>query len=199
MKRFLMAALVFISATLWGCNSGGGDPKAILKDFMTALSKKDFATAKKLSTKSSAMIIDELAKRANSTNSPFAGKMDKFSPEKITMGEPVIEGDKATIAVKQTGKDESINFTLRKESGDWKVAFDKGTLMGTFFDKMTEKGLNINSVMDSISEGFKEMKNINADSITDEVRKSLEKAPLSKERMEEIKKKLEQASPKNNQ
>jgi hypothetical protein len=36
----------------------------------------------------------------------------------------------ATVPVKEKESGESINFTLKKEDGSWKVAFDESTLMG---------------------------------------------------------------------
>lgn len=40
---------------------------------------------------------------------------DKYDKSKMEFGEPKIEGDKATIAVKEKGTGETLNFTLKKK------------------------------------------------------------------------------------
>lgn len=160
MKKFLLAVLVLSPVFFFSCNSGGGDPKAVLSQFLEALSKKDIATARKLSTEDSKSLIDmmEMAMKNDKGQKPD----DKFDPKKMEFGEPKIEGDKATISVKEKESQESLNFTLKKEKGDWKVAFDKATMMGNAMEKMDEKGINAS---DSIKKAMDELKNIDVDSL----------------------------------
>ena len=47
-----------------------------------------------------------------------------------------IEGDKATVPVKDKKSGETTNYTLKKEGGSWKVAFDKATMTQMGSDKM---------------------------------------------------------------
>jgi uncharacterized protein YaaN involved in tellurite resistance len=61
----------------------------------------------------------------------------------MEFGETKIEGDKATVSVKDKKSGESTAYTLKKEGGDWKVAFDKATMTQMGTDKM--KGMNNNS------------------------------------------------------
>jgi len=66
----------------------------------------------------------------------------KYEKENIEVGTAVIDGDKATVPVKDKKSGETTDFTLKKESGDWKVAFDKSTLMEMAQKKMKEHGFN---------------------------------------------------------
>ena len=67
--------------------------------------------------------------------------MINYQKENIEVGTAVIDGDKATVPVKDKKSGETTDFTLKKESGDWKVAFDKSTLMEMAQKKMKEHGM----------------------------------------------------------
>lgn len=58
------------------------------------------------------------------------------------MGDATITGDRATVPVKDKKSGETTDFLLKKESGDWKVAFDMATLMDMANKKMKEHGMN---------------------------------------------------------
>ncbi len=161
MKKFILACLVLSTAVFFSCsNSGSGNPKAVLSDFFDALSKKDIATARKFATEESKSMLDmmEMGMKMD-TNSK---ETDKYDKSKMEFGEPKIEGDKATIAVKEKGSGETLNFTLKKEKGDWKVAFDKASMMSMGMEKMQEKGIN---PTDSITKAMEEIKDLNMDSL----------------------------------
>ena len=197
MKKIFMAAAVVTALALSSCNSGGGDPKSVLMAFFEAMSKKDIAAAKKLATKESETMFGfmEMAMKM--------GKGDKkddmnFEKDKVVFGEPKIEGDKATIEVKDKEKGEAVNFLLRKESGDWKVAFDKGWFTQMAAEKMKESG-GMENAMDTINSGLDKMKNINIDSLTGKMKEGLEKMNENKDKIEEAAKKLEEATKKLNQ
>ena len=64
-----------------------------------------------------------------------------YKKQNIELGTAVIEGDKATIPVKDKKSGEITDFILKRESGDWKVAFDKSTLMEMAQKKMKEHGM----------------------------------------------------------
>jgi hypothetical protein len=168
MKKFLVAALAACTLLVTSCGGGAGsDPKATLTAFFDAMSKKDFAAAKKLATKDSESMFSLLE---------MAGKMgtDKkdmeFDKSKMEFGEPKIEGDKATISVKDKGTSEPTNFTLRKEDGAWKVAFTKSGLMESNMDKI--KGAATEG-MDSLDAGLDELKKINTDSLKEAVNEAV--------------------------
>ena len=64
---------------------------------------------------------------------------DKFNKDKMEFGEPKIEGDKATVSVKEKGTEDTQNFILKKEDGSWKVAFDKASIMSMGMEKWRMK------------------------------------------------------------
>lgn len=166
MKRILSAALIAVPFLFFSCkqNSSGGDPKAVLSQFFDALKKKDIAAAKKLATEDSKQLLDLMESGMKSVRD--SADDEKFDKTKVEFGEPKIDGDRATIAVKEPKSNESMNFTLKKEKGDWKVAFDKATMMGNAMEKLNEKGINVS---DSVNKAMKELEGVNMDSLKEQV------------------------------
>src|SRR6476620_2460351 len=119
MKKILFAALLLSPVLFYSCKSGGGDPKAVLIQFFDAIKAKDIPAAKKLATEDSKQLLDLMETGMKMQKDQKDD--DKFDKAKMEFGEPKIEGDKATIAVKEIGSGESMNFTLKKEKGTWKV------------------------------------------------------------------------------
>jgi len=101
--------------------------------------------------------------------------MDKYDQTKMEFGETKIEGDKATVAVKDKNSGETTNFILKKESGNWKVAFDKASLMQMGTDKMKEKGMNTNDMIDSAQNGLEKLKEMNPDSLANKMKEGMDK------------------------
>jgi Domain of unknown function (DUF4878) len=190
MKRILMAATVVMAFLFSGCNAGGGDPKAVLTAFFEAMSKKDIAAAKKLATKDSESMFSLMEMGMKMDKKGAAD--EKFNKDKMVFGEPKIEGDKATIEVKDKEKGEGVNFILKKESGDWKVAFDKASMMQMGMEKMQEKGMDTNAAMDTLNSSLDKLKNINIDSLTGKMKEGLEKVNEIKAKAEEASKNLKQ-------
>ncbi|HCF63805.1 MAG TPA: DUF4878 domain-containing protein [Ferruginibacter sp.] len=156
MKRILTAVLLLSTVTLFSCKSGDADPKAVLGDFFDALSKKDMAKARTLATADSKSMLDMMEMGMNmAKDEPADPKFDKANLE---MGEPKIEGDKATVAVKEKQSGESVNYILKKEDGKWKVAFDKASMMSMGAEKMGEGGADMDAAMD-------ELKDMDADTL----------------------------------
>ncbi len=196
MKKLLIAAAVIAAVTFAGCNAGGGDPKSVLISFFEALSKKDMAAAKKLATKDSEQMLGLMEMGMKMSKDSKDADMDKFNKDKMIFGDAKIDGDKATVEVKDKDKGESVNFILKKESGSWKVAFDKASMMQMGAEKMSEKGIDPSAAMDTITNS---LKNVNVDSLTGKMKEGLEKINENKEKIEEATKKLEEASKKLNQ
>ena len=145
MKKIFAIAVTTFVILLSGCQSGGsGNPKDVLHDFFTALSKKDFDGAKKYATKDSDGMISMMEmgmKNMQQGNSEHSDKMlDMINNMK--MGDAAIDGDKATISVTDKKSNESTDFLLKKEDGNWKVAFDMSTLMEMANKKMKEHGMD---------------------------------------------------------
>jgi len=90
------------------------------------------------------------------------GQMEMYKKENMMMGDPVINGERATIPVKDKRSGEETDFVLKKESGDWKVAFDKSTLMEMAQKKMKEHGLN---GMNGMNMDSSRLDSVNMDSI----------------------------------
>jgi hypothetical protein len=159
MKKVFIVALLAGVAFLTGCNSGGGDPKPALMSFMEALNRQDFEGAKKYATAESASILDMTKGMGNKKEDS-----GKFDLNKLEVGEAKIESDIATIPVKVKENGMVLNYKLKKESGAWKVAFDKSSLMSMGMDAMSQNAdkLNIN---DSIQGAIDELKNMPMDSI----------------------------------
>jgi len=63
----------------------------------------------------------------------------EMAKQKIDFSDAVINGEEATVSVTVDGKDKT-DCKLKKEEGQWKVAFDKDTLMKTGMEKMEQKG-----------------------------------------------------------
>lgn len=188
MKKLLLAAAVITTVFFSSCNSANSnDPKAVLVSFFDALAKKDISAARKLSTAESKSMLD-MMEMGMKMGTDKETKDDKYDKSKMEFGEPKIEGDKATIEVKEKGSGEATNFTLKKESGAWKVAFDKASMMTMGMDKMKEKGIDS---MDDI-------KDMNIDSLGDKVKEGLDKLDENKEKIEDAAKKLEEAAKKMN-
>lgn len=177
-----MGVIALSSLFMISCNSTDkSDPKAVLISFFDALAKKDIAAARKLATAESKSMLDmmEMGMKMSDGKKEDDGKYDKT---KMEFGDAKVEGDKATVAVKEKTSGETTNFTLKKEDGAWKVAFDKSSMMNMGMDKMNEKGVNADS---AVNKGMEELKNMNMDSLKDKVNESMEK-------LEEATKKLEQ-------
>lgn len=170
MKKILTGAVLITSLFIASCNNAGkGDPKSVLISFFDALTKKDMSAAKKLATDDSKSMFDmlEMGMKMGGDNKDMA----KYDKEKMEFGDVKIEGDKAIVAVKDKTSGESVNYTLKKVGNDWKVAFDKATIMGMGMDKMKEKGVN----MDSLNNGLDKLKNLNIDSLGDKVKEGVDK------------------------
>ena len=166
MKKIFLVFLLVAPLLYFSCKSGGGDPKAVVSQFFEALHKKDIPAARKLATAESKSMLDKMEASLKMKDVDEANA--KFDPTLMQIGEPVIDGDKASVSIKKANEEETIKFTLKKENGDWKIAFDEATLMGNAMEKMKESGINIT---DSIGKAMKELKNVNMDSLKQEMKK----------------------------
>ncbi len=195
MKKMLVAVTVVAALLFAGCSgAGGGDPKTVLMAFFDAMSKKDIAAAKKLATKESESMFSLMEMGMNMDKDKKASNDMNFEKDKMIIGDAKIEGDKATIEVKDKDKGEAVNFVLRKESGDWKVAFDKGWMTQMAAEKMKEKGMT--GALDSLSSGLEKMKDINMDSLKEKMNEGMDKLKEIQKNNPEGMKKLEEAMKK---
>lgn len=188
MKKLFVAAAILSSVIFFtGCGGSGGDPKAALTAFFDAMGKKDVEAARKLATADSKSMLDMMEMGLKMAKDKDNGEADKFDKSRMEFGEAKIEGDKATVPVKDKKSGESTNFTLKKEDGKWKVAFDKASIMQMATDKMGEKGVG----MDSLNKAMDQLKNINIDSLKEGLEKGKEGLEKGKEALDSASKMLE--------
>jgi Domain of unknown function (DUF4878) len=183
MKKFILATAILASFAYFGCKSGGdGDPKSVLIQFFTALSKNDMEGARKLATKDSKSMIDmlEMGMKMDKQKDKEA---NKFEISRMEFSEPKIDGDKAVVPVKETTSGETLNYTLKKEDGAWKVAFDKSSMMEMGMDKMNEKGIN---PADSIGAAMEKLKELNIDSLKEGMNQGIESMDSVKQQLEKM-------------
>jgi hypothetical protein len=132
-KSIALAALALaVGIASLACNRSGSSPTATLKTYFEALQKKDAATLKKTLSKGTLEMFEQFAKAQSppktldealqtglaSTTNTDSSKMPETRNEKI-------DGDKATLEVKndKTGQWETVPFV--KEDNEWKLAFDQ--------------------------------------------------------------------------
>lgn len=187
-KTQLMLLLAGITAIVFTACKGkdkaaGGDPKAVITAFFERMSKKDIDGAAKLCTKDSKSTMDMMKKGIEA-----AEKMKGVSKEaeddgtddfkNMTIGEAKIDGDNATVTVTNTKKNETVDFPLKKEGGDWKVDFTMATLM--------KMGMDANKNEDMFKDSDGDSTDMNLDNIlnSDSLKQQLEKA---KEMLDKVK------------
>jgi len=92
---------------------------------------------------------------------PDSVKDKTYDKNNMEFGDAKIEGDKATVPVKDKTSGETLVYTLKKESGAWKVAFDKATMTQMTSDKMKEKGMDMNDMNNMQDSATKMLEDIN--------------------------------------
>jgi ketosteroid isomerase-like protein len=110
--------------------SSGSTPTDAFEAYYDAIKAKDVNAVKKLFSKSMVTMMEEQAKRSNKAVDDVMAEGLKQASAEVpeTMPETrneKIEGDTATLEVKDDKKDkwETIHFV--KEDGEWKLALDK--------------------------------------------------------------------------
>jgi len=152
------------------------------------MSNKNIDEAKKYVTKDSEGMMGMMQMgMKNMDDSDNEMPLQKGNME---IGNAVINGDRATVPVKDKKSGETTDFVLKKESGAWKVAFDKSTLMEMGQKKMKEHGMdmgdmkgmdsmeqNMQGVMDSLNAAMPDMKDKleHAQKLMDSAKKMVEK------------------------
>jgi hypothetical protein len=182
---FLLASVVIVLASC-GNKAASSDPKTVLKEFFTRLSKKDIDGASQLATKESKSTLDLMKKGME-----MAEKMDQKMPEdkefaeefkNVEFGDAKITGETAIVPVKHTKRNENTEFTLKKQDGAWKVDFSMAALRNmdksgaAGMDGMTEDGEEV--TQEQIDQSMKMM---------DSLMKDPEKMKQLKEQLEKYK------------
>ena len=170
MKSTIAAIFISCLLILNGCNSETQKPEIVVESFFDALSKQDFETAKELSTKKSESVLDMISLAANFQLQKMDSSM--FDKSRLQFGIPKIEGDSAIVEVSIKNSSEFIPLKLKKEDGDWKVAFDAETLMKIGLDKIKTEGRKNGQQLDKQLESIQ---NLPLDSLKGELQNSLQK------------------------
>ncbi len=134
----LITGLVLLAAV--SCKSGGGDPKETVEHFFTALKDKKFDEAKKYATKESQSLLDMIGSLSQKIPDSTSNKAKE---EKFDVTNVKINGDAATADVVPTDKSAGLTVNLKKEDGQWKVAFDKSSLMKMSMDQAQKQGVDV--------------------------------------------------------
>jgi delta 1-pyrroline-5-carboxylate dehydrogenase len=180
MKKMIAAAAILCSVILFsGCGSSGGDPKAALTAFFDAMGKKDMEAARKLATADSKAMLDMIEMGMKMAKDQKQD--DQFDKSRMEFGEAKIDGDKATVPVKDKKSGESTSFSLKKEEGQWKVAFDKSSIMQMASEKIQEKG-----GMDSIANSLDELKKLDSDSLKAAMQEGMKAMDSAKEVLKQL-------------
>lgn len=124
-KTIVVALCAFF---IFGCAAKppAPSPTDTLKTFIEASKNKDAETVKKTLSKGTIGMIEETAKAQNTTVDDLLKKDNGMTVKELPeMRNEKIEGDTATLEVKNvvTGDFDSIPFV--KEDGGWKIALDK--------------------------------------------------------------------------
>ena len=111
-------------------NSSGLTPTETFKAYYEAIKAKDAEAVKRLFSKDTMKMLEDQAKQSNKTvDEVFKEGMEGASQEiPATMPEvrnEKIEGDTATIEIKDEKADKWETIHLVKEDGEWKVSFAK--------------------------------------------------------------------------
>jgi nitrogen fixation protein FixH len=169
MKKFLFSlatatALIVLAA----CGGSGGDsPKDVAQKFFEAIKTFNIDEASKYATKDSKSMLDLMKMGMSFAPKNMDSIKNEMAKQKIEYSEPVINGEEATVSVTVDGKDKT-DFKLKKEDGQWKVAFDKNSLMQTGMEKMKD-GEPSEEDQQQMEDA---MKQLNPDSLAENLKKA---------------------------
>ncbi len=195
-----------IAVLLFSCKGDAGSPKGTVGAFIEAMKKGDVEAVKKLITKSDASMLD-LAQSMSKTFAGASGDItEKMKAEFIEKSKNVsfsikdekIDGDKAevNVEIKENEKTTTEPFKLLKEDGSWKISLlSTGLNMGASHSGGNMNDENVN-VADSLKKGMEQLKNINMDSLSNQMKEGLDKLKELKEKNPEAMKKMEEAMKK---
>lgn len=174
MKKLLFAAAMLCTITFVSCKSNS-NPNEVLSQFFDAMAKQDTVKIKALSTKESESMLSMM--KMGMSMADAKKDLEKYDKTKMEFGTAIINGDNAKVPVKDKASGETVNFPMKKENGQWKVAFDKSSIMEMGMEKMKDSKMNMG---DSLKKGMEEMKNVNMDSLMNEVKKAMDTNKMNK-------------------
>ncbi len=128
MKKLLLSVTAFtlISFAIMSCGSKS-NPKDVSQNFLNALTKMDYESAKKYGTPETGKILDMLS--SFSSMMPDSVK-NKAKDVKVEIKNVKEEGDKCVVTYKNSEKNEDQTLNLIKKDGKWLVNMTKDETMG---------------------------------------------------------------------
>lgn len=168
MKNYKILLVAFIACALVGCTQiqnlmQSKSPTRTMKNFVEASQKKDVEGVKKTLSAGTIKMMEGLAKMQGKTLDQTIKESDAGESEYKQMPEmrnEKIEGNTATLEVKNEKTSEWDTLYFVKESDEWKIALDKS------LEEIFKKSL-----------GDWKMPNFGDDSTTDSDKPSTEKKP----------------------
>lgn len=129
---FFAANLLF--SPLTGCHFGP-DPKEVASRFLQAVLNSNYEEAEKYATKDSETLLTALA---SLTGSLPPSEREKIRNSKIDIRNVQVNGDQATVTYVNSSENKAETLNLKKESGQWKVAFTKDYVMPNLNNNMPD-------------------------------------------------------------
>lgn len=126
MRLKLLLILTVAVFAVSGCQTApsASSPTETYKAFVEASKKKDVAAMKQLFSKGTMKLIEEGAKASGKTADDSIKDLPVVKEPQETRNEK-IDGDNATLEVKDAGGTTWDKFFFTKEDGRWKLAMDK--------------------------------------------------------------------------
>lgn len=130
MKKYQVSIIAFCALLIFGCSQAtqqqAQSPMEVLKALNQASKNKDVPTIKNSVSKGTLQMIGESAKAQNMSVDDFlkkdTGAVSKDLPE---MRNEKIEGDKATVELKDAATENWESVPFVREDGVWRLALDK--------------------------------------------------------------------------
>ncbi len=146
LKSFISILCVLFTVSACQMAQPAPSPADTFKAYVEALKKKDAATAKQLVSKGSLKMMEDAAKAQDkSVDELLTGSDAPALKEALETRNEKIQGDAATLEIKNnvTGGWETMHFV--KEEGRWKLALDK--TMEEIMKRVEEQMKNFNQSM----------------------------------------------------
>ena len=125
----LIVGAAAIALAFGACKKGAGSsPTATFRAFYEASKKKDVASAKQMFSKRTLELFEIQAKAQNKSVDEMlkAGVEQKPVPDKMPeVRNEKINGDEATLEIRDDPNDKWDTLIFVKEDGQWKIALDK--------------------------------------------------------------------------
>jgi Domain of unknown function (DUF4878) len=192
MKKIL--AILATALILFGCNNANtSSPTNAANAFLDAMKKGDETAFKSMLSKNDLAIMEageKMAKELGVGDATTKKLKDEFIQKAknatYAIKNEKVDGDKATVDVEVKDEEGTHNqqFNLVKENGAWKVSLFNGDKGGFDVAKMKEATDSLKAVL----------KDVNMDSAVNSMKELFKDGAKSKQKLEELSKKMEEAS-----